>query len=96
MKIREGLVFTLPIEPDEVIGKECKLTIYRYNIGEGKYAIVNIYPLKLKVIKVNKSTVECNIIADENNTPFKENIPIQFEEIAKKWYYCHRGKGRNG
>ena len=83
MKIREGLVFTLPIEPDEVIGKECKLTIYRYNIGEGKYAVVNIYPLKLKVIKVNKSTVECNIIADENNTPFKENIPIQFEEIAK-------------
>lgn len=83
MKIREGLVFTLPIEPDEVIGKECKLTIYRYNIGEGKYAVVNIYPLKLKVIKVNKSTVECNIIEDENNTPFKENIPIQFEEIAK-------------
>lgn len=83
MKIREGLVFTLPIEPHEVIGKECKLTIYRYNIGERKYAVVNIYPLKLKVIKVNKSTVECNIIEDENNTPFKENIPIQFEEIAK-------------
>lgn len=83
MKIREGLVFTLPIEPDEVIGKECKLTIYRYNIEEGKYAVVNIYPLKLKVIKVNKSTVECNIIEDENNNPFKENIPIQFEEIAK-------------
>ena len=37
MKIREGLVFTLPIEPHEVIGKECKLTIYRYNIGGGKY-----------------------------------------------------------
>ena len=42
MKIREGLVFTLPIEPDEVIGKECKLIIYRYNIGVGKYAVVNI------------------------------------------------------
>lgn len=83
MKIRQGLVFTLPIEPYEVIGKECKLTIYYYNIGENKYALINLYPLKLKVIKVDKSIVECNIIADEYNIPYKKNIPIQFEEIAK-------------
>ena len=83
MKIREGLVFTLPIEPSMVVHVNDRLEVYIYNIGEGKYAVVNIYPLKLKVIKVNKSTVECNIIEDENNTPFKENIPIQFEEIAK-------------
>jgi hypothetical protein len=83
MKIRQGLVFTLPIEPYEVIGKECKLTIYYYNIGENKYAVINLYPLKLKVIKVDKSTVECNIIADEYNIPYEKNIPIQFEEIAK-------------
>nr|DAW13311.1 MAG TPA: hypothetical protein [Caudoviricetes sp.] len=30
------------------------------------------------------------------NIEYRKNIPIQFEEIAKKWYYCHRGKGRNG
>lgn len=34
MKIREGLVFTLPIEPSQVIGANCDLKIYIYNIGE--------------------------------------------------------------
>lgn len=83
MKIRKGLVFTLPIEPNQVITIGNNNKMYIYNIKESKYALFNVCPLRLKVIKVNKSTVECNIIADENNTPFKENIPIQFEEIAK-------------
>lgn len=83
MKIRKGLVFTLPIEPSQVIGVNCDLKIYIYNIGEKKYGLVNMCPLRLKVVKVDKSIVECNIIADEYNIPFKENIPIQFEEIAK-------------
>lgn len=83
MKIRQGLVFTLSIEPNQVIviGNDNKL--YVYNIEEGKYALINVYPLRLKVIKVDKSIVECNIIADEYNFPYKKNIPIQFEEIAK-------------
>lgn len=83
MKIRQGLVFTLSIEPNQVIviGNDNKL--YVYNIEEGKYALINVYPLRLKVIKVDKSIVECNIIADEYNIPYKENIPILFEEIAK-------------
>lgn len=83
MKIRQGLVFTLSIEPNQVIiiGNNNKL--YVYNIEEGKYALINVYPLRLKVIKVDKSIVECNIIADEYNIPYKKNIPIQFEEIAK-------------
>lgn len=75
MKIREGLVFTLPIEPSQVIGGS-KMKIYIYNIGEGKYALVDMYPLRLKVIKVDKSIIEYNI-------PYRKNIPIQFEEIAK-------------
>ena len=83
MKIRKGLVFTLPIEPSQIIGANCDLKIYIYNIGEEKYGLVNICPLRLKVIKVDKLIVECNVIADEYNIPFKENIPIQFEEIAK-------------
>ena len=83
MKIRKGLVFTLPIEPSQIIGANCDLKIYIYNIGEEKYELVNICPLRLKVIKVDKLIVECNVIADEYNIPFKENIPIQFEEIAK-------------
>lgn len=83
MKIRKGLVFTLPIEPSQVIGENCDLKIYIYNIGEKKYGLVNICPLRLKVIKVDKLIVECNVIADEYSIPFKENIPIQFEEIAK-------------
>ena len=83
MKIRKGLVFTLPIEPNLVIGTSCDLKIYIYNIGEGKYALINMCPLRLKVINVDKSIVECNIIADEYNIPFRENIPIQFEEIVK-------------
>ena len=83
MKIRKGLVFTLPIEPNQVITIGNNNKMYIYNIEESKYALFNVCPLILKVIKVDKSTVECNIIADENNTPFKENIPIQFEEIAK-------------
>ena len=32
MKIREGLVFTLQIDPSEVIGANCKMKIYIYNI----------------------------------------------------------------
>lgn len=83
MKIHKGLVFTLPIEPNQVIGASCDLKIYIYNIGEGKYALINMCPLRLKVINVDKSIVECNIIADEYNIPFRENIPIQFEEIVK-------------
>lgn len=83
MKIRKGLVFTLPIEPNLVIGTICDLKIYIYNIGEGKYALINIYPLRLKVVNVDKSIVECNIIEDEYNEPYSENIPIQFEVIAK-------------
>lgn len=83
MKIRKGLVFTLPIEPNQVIGANCDLKIYIYNIGEVQYALINMRPLRLKVINVDKSIVECNIIADEYNIPFRENIPIQFEEIVK-------------
>lgn len=83
MKIRKGLVFTLPIEPCKVFGEDCKLTIYQYDIGKSRYEFINICPLKLTVIKVNKSIVECNIIADEYNKPCKENIPIPFEEITK-------------
>lgn len=83
LKIRQGLVFTLPIEPNQVIVIGNKNKIYVYNIEEGKYALINVCPLRLKVIKVDKSIVECNIIADEYNIPYKKNIPIQFEEIAK-------------
>ena len=83
MKICQGLVFTLPIEPNQVITIGNNNKIYVYNIEEGKYALINVCPLRLKVIKVDKSIVECNIIADEYNIPYKKNIPIQFEEIAK-------------
>lgn len=84
MKIRKGLVFTLPIEPDKVIGMEGnKLRGYIYDIEGTKYALANMYPLTLKVAKVDKAIVECNIIADKYNIPFDKNIPIQFEEIAK-------------
>ena len=83
MKIRKGLVFTLPIEPGMVAHVNDELEIYTYNIGEERYSLANILPLRLKVIKVDKSIVECNIIADEYNIPYKKNIPIQFEEIAK-------------
>ena len=82
MKIRQGLVFTLSIEPNQVIVIGNNNKLYVYNIEEGKYALINVYPLRLKVIKVDKSIVECNIIADEY-IPYKKNIPIQFEEIAK-------------
>lgn len=57
--------------------------MYIYKIGEGQYALINMYPLKLKVVNVDKSIVECNIIEDEYNEPYSENIPIQFEVIAK-------------
>lgn len=83
MKIRQGLVFTLSIEPNQVIVIGNNNKLYVYNIQEGKYALINVYPLRLKVIKVDKSIVECNIIADEYNIPYKKNIPIQFEEITK-------------
>ena len=83
MKIRQGLVFTLSIEPNQVIVIGNNNKLYVYNIEEGKYALINVYPLRLKVIKVDKSIVECNIIADEYNVPYKKNIHIQFEEIAK-------------
>ena len=83
MKICQVLVFTLPIEPNQVITIGNNNKIYVYNIEEGKYALINVCPLRLKVIKVDKSIVECNIIADEYNIPYKKNIPIQFEEIAK-------------
>lgn len=57
--------------------------MYIYKIGEGQYALINMYPLKLKVVNVDKSIIECNIIEDEYNEPYSENIPIQFEVIAK-------------
>lgn len=83
MKIRKGLVFTLPIKPNQVIviGKNNKM--YVYNIEKDKYALINVFPIRLKVIKVDKSIVECNIIEDEYNLPYEKNILIQFEEIAK-------------
>ena len=83
MKIRQGLVFTLPIKPNQVIviGKNNKM--YVYNIEKDKYALINVCTLRLKVIKVDKSIVECNIIEDEYNLPYEKNILIQFEEIAK-------------
>ena len=83
MKIREGLVFTLPIEPSMVVHVNDRLEVYVYNIGEKRYSLANICPLRLKVIKVGKSIVECNIIADEYNIAYRKNIPIQFEEITK-------------
>lgn len=83
MKIRQGLVFTLSIEPNQVIVIGNNNKLYVYNIEEGKYALINVCPLRLKVIKVDKSIVECNIIEDEYNLPYEKNIPIQFEEIAK-------------
>ena len=83
MKIRQGLVFTLSIEPNQVIVIGNNNKIYVYNIEKGKYALINVCPLRLKVIKVDKSIVECNIIEDEYNLPYEKNIPIQFEEIAK-------------
>lgn len=83
MKIRQGLVFTLSIEPNQVIVIGNNNKIYVYNIEEGKYALINVCPLRLKVIKVDKSIVECNIIEDEYNLSYEKNIPIQFEEIAK-------------
>lgn len=80
MKIRKGLVFTLPIEPLEVNGKDCKMTEYLYKIGSKHYSFCNNYPLKLKVVKVLNAIVLCNTIKDEN--AFELDIPIQFEEIA--------------
>lgn len=73
----------MSIEPNQVIVIGNNNKLYVYNIEEGKYALINVYPLRLKVIKVDKSIVECNIIANEYNIPYKKNIPIQFEEIAK-------------
>lgn len=70
MKIREGLVFTLPIEPSMVVHVNNKLDVYLYNIGGKRYSLANICPLKLKVTKVGKSIVECNIIADEYNIEY--------------------------
>lgn len=81
MKIREGLVFTLPIEPSEVKGKDCDKTEYIYKIGKEYYQFYNNYPLKLKVVKVLKAIVQCNAVKDEN--AFEPDIPIKFEEIAK-------------
>jgi hypothetical protein len=60
MKIREGLVFTLPIEPNMVVHVNDKIETYVYNIGGRRYSLANICPLRLKVIKVGKSIVECN------------------------------------
>lgn len=60
-----------------------RLEVYVYNIGEEKYPLANICPLRLKVIKVGRAIVECNIIPDEYNFAYRKNIPIQFEEITK-------------
>ena len=81
MKIRKGLVFSLPIEPSEVNGKDCKMTEYLYKIGSKHYSFCNNYPLKLKVVKVLNAIVQCNAVKDEN--AFEPDIPIPFEEIAK-------------
>lgn len=81
MKIRKGLVFTLPIEPSEVKGKDCDKTEYIYKIGKEYYQFYNNYPLKLKVVKVLNATVLCNATEDKN--AFGIDIPIPFEEIAK-------------
>lgn len=81
MKIRKGLVFTLPIEPSEVKGKDCDKTEYIYKIGKEYYQFYNHYPLKLKVVKVLNATVLCNATEDKN--AFGIDIPIPFEEIAK-------------
>lgn len=81
MKICEGLVFSLPIEPSEVNGKDCKMTEYLYKIGSKHYSFCNNYPLKLKVVKVLNAIVLCNAVKDEN--AFEPDIPISFEEIAK-------------
>ena len=83
MKIREGLVFTLPIEPSMVVHVNDRLEVYVYNIGEKRYSLANICPIRLKVIKVGRAIVECNIIPDDYNLVYRKNIPIQFEEIAK-------------
>lgn len=95
MKIRQGLVFTLSIEPNQVIVIGNNNKLYVYNIEEGKYALINVYPLRLKVIKVDKSIVECNIIADEYNIPYKRISLFSLKRLPK-WYGYHRGKGRNG
>lgn len=60
-----------------------RLEVYVYNIGEKRYPLANICPLRLKVIKVGRAIVECNIIPDEYNFAYRKNIPIQFEEITK-------------
>ena len=75
-----------------------RLEVYVYNIGEERYSLANICPLRLKVIKVGRAIVdrssaasdvykrqivECNIIPDEYNFAYRKNIPIQFEEITK-------------
>ena len=39
MKIRQGLVFTLSIEPNQVIVIGNNNKIYVYNIEEGKYGL---------------------------------------------------------
>nr|DAU89917.1 MAG TPA: nucelotide kinase [Caudoviricetes sp.] len=82
MKIRKGLVFTLPIEPEQVIKDEvCDVTEYIYKIRGKAYSFRGIYPLQLKVVKVLNVTVLCNAVEDKN--AFGIDIPIPFEEIAK-------------
>lgn len=82
MKIRKGLVFTLPIEPEQVIKDEvCDVTEYIYKIRGKAYSFRGIYPLQLKVVKVLNATVLCNAVEDKN--AFRIDIPIPFEEIAK-------------
>ena len=82
MKIRKGLVFTLPIEPENVIKDEvCDVTEYIYKIRGKAYSFRGIYPLQLKVAKVLNATVLCNAVEDKN--AFEIDIPIPFEEIAK-------------
>lgn len=82
MKIREGLVFTLPIEPLEVVKDEvCNLTEYIYKIGDRTVCFRNDYPLRLKVVKVSKATVLCNAAKQRNL--LEKDITIPFEEITK-------------
>ena len=82
IKIRKGLVFTLSIEPEQVIKDEvCDVTEYIYKIRGKAYSFRGIYPLQLKVVKVLNATVLCNAVEDKN--AFEIDIPIPFEEITK-------------
>lgn len=90
MKIRKGLVFTLPIEPDDVIGKDCDDKGYLYKINGESYRLLNNYPLKLKVVKVGANIVECEAVNDKGDSKISINIP--FEMVARNATIAIEGK----